>query len=307
MLTPLEQQELLSIGVNTTMNMINTIITSTGYGVMVLMMFVAMHYLSKKQRTIPVIALATCSIVMFLLFTIQYIYYSGFIVLAIAAATDESPQQAASYARTAQYLSDMAFSGSQPGLMFLVGDMIVVWRAWVLLPTGRFYRVILSVLMLANAGIIIADTVLDYIQIQLGTLQGLGYDTDWLMCVSTLLINLFATLLIVWKLWTHQRSILGRSSGHHIQKILIVLIESGALMGITQTINLALTTVTNYRSHFTLGERYTPNIFSALAMIATAWYPIAVIILVNTGNSPVYATVHFTDSDVLEDPQSIHH
>ncbi|KAF5368181.1 hypothetical protein D9757_011288 [Collybiopsis confluens] len=298
-----EQNDLYVLGVNTIINVINTIITSTGYGAMVLMMFVAMHYLSKKQRTIPIIALATCCMVIFVLFTVQYIYCSGLNLLAIAAHTDDSPgpQQAASYAQKAQYLAYMVVAASQPGLMYPVGDVIVVWRAWVLLQRDKSYKILLAVLMLANLGISIADIVLDYIHIQ-SELQGITNSMDWIMCIGLLLINLFAMLLIGWKLWSHQRNVeylVARSNGHQIQKIMILLIESGALIGITQVMNLVLNIVSAYDSNLTTGFLYTYHVFTALAPVTTAWYPLIVIILVNTGHSPVHATVHFIDSDIL--------
>ncbi|KAF5366656.1 hypothetical protein D9757_012766 [Collybiopsis confluens] len=294
-----EQNDLYALGVNTTINVINTIITSTGYGAMVLMMFIAMRYLSKKQRTIPIIALATCCMVMFVLFTIQYIYCSGVNLLAIAANTDESPQQAASYARKVQYLAYMVVAASQPGLIYPVGDAIVVWRAWVLLPREKFYKILLSVLMLTSLGISIADIVVDYIQIQ-SELQGITNSMDWIICIGLLLINVVAMLLIGWKLWTYQRSVesfVARSSGHQIQKIMILLIESGALIGIAQVMNLVLNIVLAYNSNLTTGFQYTYHVFTALAPVTTAWYPLMVIVLINTGHSPaIHTTVHFMDS-----------
>ncbi|KAF5355413.1 hypothetical protein D9757_013153 [Collybiopsis confluens] len=301
----METQELHALGGNTILNVITTIVVSTGYGTMVLMMFIAMHYLSKKQWTIPVIALTACCIVMFVLFTMFYTYFLAVVLLIVAANTDESPQQVASYVRTEQDLAYIA--PYTPALPFFVGDVIVVWRAWVLLPTGRFYKILLSVLMLANSGIIIADIVFDYMEIS-SEVAGFSNIMDWIMCIGSLLINLFATLLIGWKLWAHRRSVNllpARSSGHQIQKIMIIFIESGALMGIAQVMNLAFITAGTYNLNPTWGFLYAFHFFITLAPVATAWYPLAVIIMVNTGNSPVYATVHFTESSVLEDPQSI--
>ncbi|KAF5347034.1 hypothetical protein D9757_014338 [Collybiopsis confluens] len=305
-MTTQEQNELYDFGGNTTINVIVAIITSTGYGAMVLMMFVAMYYLSKKQRTIPVITLATGCMVMFVLFTIQYLGSFGFSLLPIAAHTDESPQHVASYEKQEQYWTYTNFVA--PGLLFLVGDVIVVWRAWVLLPTDKFYKFLLLVLMSAGSGINIADIVLDYKQVQ-QELHGITNSMDWIIYVSSLLINLLATLLIWRKLWAHQRSVIffvTRSRGHNIQRIMILLIESGAFLGITQVMNLGFVTAGYYNSNPTLGFLYAFHFFTALGPVATALYPLAVIILVNTGNSPVHvATVHVPERSVLENLQAI--
>ncbi|KIK60855.1 hypothetical protein GYMLUDRAFT_244013 [Collybiopsis luxurians FD-317 M1] len=165
----------------------------------------------------------------------------------------------------------------------LLSDFIVVWRAWVLFQQERFWKMGLLLLMIVNIGINIADCILNTIEInmvQSGSIPIL----DWLSLIVSLIVNMFATGLIAWKAWNHYH-IMRAAAVHRrtrVQKILLLLIESGAIYCAIQALYLVFYLVNAHATHN--GLYLTLNIVGSIFNLASAWYPIAVVILVNMDN-----------------------
>ncbi|KAF9061225.1 hypothetical protein BDP27DRAFT_1369862 [Rhodocollybia butyracea] len=51
--------------------------------------------------------------------------------------------------------------GSLSNVMILAGDLVICWRAWVLLPHDKFWRFVLAIFLICNTGLFIADLIFD--------------------------------------------------------------------------------------------------------------------------------------------------
>ncbi|KIK58758.1 hypothetical protein GYMLUDRAFT_262333 [Collybiopsis luxurians FD-317 M1] len=122
-----------------------------------------------------------------------------------------------------------------------IGDMAVIWRAWVLLPNSRLWKILLTILMIANMGLLITGCVEDDIDTQ-EVLQGGSASFDWISLIVSCVINMLVTLFILWKWWVYQKamkalSFRGNSSVH---KILLLLIESGGIFCAVQLLSVII-------------------------------------------------------------------
>ncbi|KAI0261629.1 hypothetical protein BC834DRAFT_461591 [Gloeopeniophorella convolvens] len=122
-----------------------------------------------------------------------------------------------------------------PSISSILGDAIVVWRAWVLWERRRNLFIPPVLFLLATIATSAAGAVLTFKSASSGRWQEvdiddtLGYTTFSL----TILINLWATSLIWIKAWQHRRfirSLMGKSTPRtRVEKALTFIIESGAL------------------------------------------------------------------------------
>ncbi|KIK58762.1 hypothetical protein GYMLUDRAFT_245848 [Collybiopsis luxurians FD-317 M1] len=286
------QEELWATGSNWTMAVINIIITSWGFGALVLMTFVALQILSKKSRRRSRDALIICCIMMLLCLTALFLCFSVFILLDLSPVIGKITDEAATVQETNwDYLSDVAQI-----LPILIGDIIVVWRAWVFLPKRSIWKVFLTVAMMANIGLNIADIAEDNIEIS----QYVILPLDWISVIASFTINLFVTIFIAWKWRGHQQSWAAVSPGRgntSVHKILLLLIESGAIFCAAQCSSIVFAMILNYAPSNldSNGLLYGYHFVASLSIVATALYPAAVIILVNTNNSPVVESIHFEE------------
>ncbi|KIK57912.1 hypothetical protein GYMLUDRAFT_737071 [Collybiopsis luxurians FD-317 M1] len=174
----------------------------------------------------------------------------------------------------------------------LLSDFIVVWRAWILFQHNVLLRYILAFLMTANVGINIVDCILIDVQINTENVGG-SIVLDWVSDLLSLVVNMCATSLIAWKAWKH-RSFLVQAEVHRrtrIENVLLLLIESGAIYCSIQAVYTALTIVNTYAAVVNL-PRFLLIVIEAISGVAAAWYPIAVIILINVDRSPVVETIY---------------
>ncbi|KIK58742.1 hypothetical protein GYMLUDRAFT_245830 [Collybiopsis luxurians FD-317 M1] len=165
--------------------------------------------------------------------------------------------------------------------MLLIGDTVVVWRAWVLLPEGKFWKILLAVLMMANIGLNIADCVVNEIA-SVQILQGFAPILDWISITASFILNAFSTLFIMWKWRTYQN----------------FLKKSGAIFCTAQALYLIATVLENYDYQNSMGFLEAVHVMGSFFGFATPSYPAAVIILVKTGNSPVAETVQYNQSTI---------
>ncbi|THV06362.1 hypothetical protein K435DRAFT_789505 [Dendrothele bispora CBS 962.96] len=123
------------------------------------------------------------------------------------------------------------------GLNFIMGDIVVVWRAWVLFPERLSARIALSMCLMGSFDITVGTFL--YFGLltkeELENLVGSRSKTEAIaLTVPFILTNFTATTLIGIKAWYHFRSIqrnLGSTNGSpsKVLKILLLLIESGLL------------------------------------------------------------------------------
>ncbi|KAI4517614.1 hypothetical protein K525DRAFT_243163 [Schizophyllum commune Loenen D] len=109
---------------------------------------------------------------------------------------------------------------------YLLSDLIVVWRAWVLWPDNKLARAALAVCMCGSTVGLLIEVVWafrDY-----GVLEPATHSL--LMTVPLLVTNMVCTILMAARCWYYRRDIkssLGNSNRTRIESILLILVESG--------------------------------------------------------------------------------
>ncbi|THU87183.1 hypothetical protein K435DRAFT_804516 [Dendrothele bispora CBS 962.96] len=119
-------------------------------------------------------------------------------------------------------------------LNYVIGDMVVVWRAWVLFPQRLAMKVTLSICLLGS----FVGASLDMELIAKGIMKNVSYTGTktniMILAVPLIFTNLTATALIGYKAWHHfqsiQRNLVSTNRPpSKVLKILLLLIESGLL------------------------------------------------------------------------------
>ncbi|THV03747.1 hypothetical protein K435DRAFT_851535 [Dendrothele bispora CBS 962.96] len=120
-------------------------------------------------------------------------------------------------------------------LNFLMGDIIIVWRAWVLFPRKLPAKMILSICLMGSFVGVFLDTGLFVKRILKDYFDTNGGETNVIMlAVPLIFTNLTATMLIGLKAWYHFQDIqnnlgLTNGSSSKVLKILLLMVESGLL------------------------------------------------------------------------------
>ncbi|KAF5343455.1 hypothetical protein D9758_011842 [Tetrapyrgos nigripes] len=114
---------------------------------------------------------------------------------------------------------------------FLLGDVIVVWRTWVVWPHNIKIKLLLTFCMLGTIGAIIGNGTKAALDLVRQTPESATYSL--VMTLPPLITNLTATLLIALKVWEYRRniksSISSAKSTTRIEQMLMLLVESGLI------------------------------------------------------------------------------
>ncbi|KAI0269770.1 hypothetical protein BC834DRAFT_569945 [Gloeopeniophorella convolvens] len=132
---------------------------------------------------------------------------------------------------------EMIVTGYVPSISCVLGDAIVVWRAWVLWErrSDLFIPPILFLIGVIATTVTSSALVFKSKSISRGTWQedNIMNWLGWLICGFTVLTNLWATGLICVRAWQHRRflrSLMGKSTPRtRAEKALAFLIESGVI------------------------------------------------------------------------------
>ncbi|KAK0430688.1 hypothetical protein EV421DRAFT_244984 [Armillaria borealis] len=166
------------------------------------------------------------------------------------------------------------------GINIIIGDSLVIWRAWLLWNRKRWILVVSSFLLLGT-GVTVAN--LTYALSASPTTPDNLFDDPKLSTwgIATMMLttmtNLFATSLIAYRTWSHHRllrSLTGKSGIVQLCKpngILALLIESGVFYCCTWLATIIIFVTTNNGINLML------DVLSQL----TAIYPTLIIILVS--------------------------
>ncbi|KIK69428.1 hypothetical protein GYMLUDRAFT_237222 [Collybiopsis luxurians FD-317 M1] len=284
-----------SVYINT---MSEVVVLITGYGVSVLGMLIAIYILLTKSRTRPQITLLAYLIVEFIVLTWSITTSEAFILIqeqlnfiGIKAGVQEGLEtQGLRANKKALPLNNMdSWALTLSGIL---SDLIVIWRAWVLFQPERLWKVALVLLMGINIGVNVTDCILH--DIISATLSNSDSVLDWLSLVISSVVNMFATGLIAWKAWNYHHIMkeAARRRRTRVESILLLLIESGAIYCAIQTLYAVFILLNIYGPTRSVGFQEAYAIFGAIFVLASGWYPIAVVILVNINSSPVLETLH---------------
>ncbi|KIK57930.1 hypothetical protein GYMLUDRAFT_246586 [Collybiopsis luxurians FD-317 M1] len=171
-----EQQTIASLATSCYLDTIIVIVVATGYGTFVLGTLIATRSLLTKTWTGSRITLAICLIMTFISLT-WYLSYNEALTLIATRLT---------------------FVDIKPEEQVLLSDFIVVWRAWTLFQHAKLLKIVLAFLMIVNIGVNFADCIWSDIIIAAGE-SGKTAVLDGLSGLLSLVVNLFATVLITWK------------------------------------------------------------------------------------------------------------
>ncbi|KAE9401936.1 hypothetical protein BT96DRAFT_937529 [Gymnopus androsaceus JB14] len=295
-MTPDEQEEIFFLAQQALFNAVNVIVVTTGYGAFLLGMSIALYSLATRPAWGRAqTALLVCILVIFVCITWDVIYSGGTDLLefhysfvrtlpgGILAQGDAMANHLAAW----EYLP-----GWPATINLLFSDGIVVWRAWILFPHDKLWRSLLTFLMIANIGINIADCIWDDIEVTLE--ESSSTILDWLSSVMSLAVNIFATLLIAWKAWSHHR-VLAEASIHkrtRVENILLLLVESGAVYCAIQSIYAVFILMDVYAT-VSFGFVKGLDAITSMSIVAAACYPVAVVVLIHGKNgSPIVETMY---------------
>ncbi|KAL1725529.1 hypothetical protein EV714DRAFT_221118 [Schizophyllum commune] len=126
-------------------------------------------------------------------------------------------------------------------------DVIVVWRAWVLWPDSKPVRLSLVLAIVGTIAGSVVDFAYSYSKYGVAAYswnlpdRRANYLRAFTSIVPVLLTNVLVTALVGVKVWTYRRSIkpaLGRASQTRVEKIMVLLVESG---GVYTSVGLMVT------------------------------------------------------------------
>ncbi|KAL0571888.1 hypothetical protein V5O48_010078 [Marasmius crinis-equi] len=161
-------------------------------------------------------------------------------------------------------------------LNFLLGDIIVVWRTWVVWSHSLAVRLLLAICMLGTIGAIIGNGTKAALDLVRETPVSNTYSL--VLTLPPLITNLVATILIAVKVWDYRRTIKSNlangpgKSTNRAEQILILLVESGFLYsGVWLLILIA---------GFNVMTSATNVLILGIAVSLTGIYPTFIVIMV---------------------------
>ncbi|KAJ3770909.1 hypothetical protein FB446DRAFT_805567 [Lentinula raphanica] len=291
-MSPDGQKMLVSEAQAVLSDIVNLIVTITGYGAFVLGITIAILSLLRRyplQHSPTIRGLLVCLIVIFICFTWTVFDSGGFIlayinytlVRSLPAGLGAQLASADNHTIAWQYMPTWAQM-----VNILLSDCIVAWRAWILLQQERFWRLALVALMVANIVVGIAYCIWDIFQARA---EATGYITlNWISNTLSLTVNLLSTFLIAIKAWNLHCSMInaGLHQKTRVQRILLLLVESGAVYCVIESVYEVVAILTSYTA---IGTHHLLilNTISSTSIVVSACYPVAVMILAYNDISPV--------------------
>ncbi|THU76575.1 hypothetical protein K435DRAFT_970318 [Dendrothele bispora CBS 962.96] len=185
------------------------------YGLLSLLTFIAVYLLIRKglRNSVARLILLTATFVMF-----------GCSTAIFAEDANVNIQQMKALGPSAPDL-DKIMKDDLILQNYILGDGIVVWRAWILFDRYSPFRFLLATCLLGT----FVSAIVDGVLVARIDSEELG-SRRFLLTVMLLITNLTATLLIGYKTWMYRRFFKNHDSNRsksQIEKILIILVESG--------------------------------------------------------------------------------
>ncbi|KAF9065391.1 hypothetical protein BDP27DRAFT_1424845 [Rhodocollybia butyracea] len=277
------------------------ILTSFAYGVFLLGTCIAIYLSitsadSRKPKT-PLVCLvamfffSTWNMINIMAFYMNNIWFSYVKLLSILEDVTQDLQLIGTIMELFTQM-ELPYDYMQPWpptIILMISDFVVTWRAWILFSHHKSWRWLLFLIMLANTAINLVDCILNVYNLSSSDINGpnlFGTTTtlDWISVILSLAVNALATILIIWKAWNHHRFLAGSSIQQrtYVQKILLLLIESGAIFCMIQGLYMGLAFVDKATDidFKQLLSTYTIPVTLILTIAAT-WYPAAVTIIIH--------------------------
>ncbi|KAI0053644.1 hypothetical protein FA95DRAFT_471060 [Auriscalpium vulgare] len=265
------------------------------YGINTLLFALTLHTLFqkiRKNRTNQCLALAM--IVMYLVATVSALL-DAFAIGSLATTLDITE------ARLIRLATLDNIAESLPYMNAIIGDAIVIWRAWVI--WGRSWRAAIGpiILLLSSLAVVLVQLIL---QNRPGYLipaaEGLvSTTTIYRLSVAsyalTLSTNAVTTAMIAYRTWLHYRSSLTvriRIGRNRALAVLLLLVESGAIYCTIWIGAIVVVTLTYNTDGGTYGM-----LIGLLPQLITM-YPVVIVVLCALQRS-------YTDTATLDKPSDI--
>ncbi|KAE9402023.1 hypothetical protein BT96DRAFT_918499 [Gymnopus androsaceus JB14] len=183
-------------------------------------------------------------------------------------------------------------------ISFLIADIAIVWRAWVLWGENQLMRWMILIMLLLDIGIGIADSVSDTKATI--NLNNNAVTLDSLSTALNLTVNIVATLLIAYRAWTHHQSnrAISRNKKTQVEAILLLMVESGAIFGVVQ-VTYIISSALDIHAAGLSPINIANSFLEALYLYSAALNPVALVILIQTGNTYEHS-FHLEDVTSLE-------
>ncbi|KAF9038258.1 hypothetical protein BDP27DRAFT_788622 [Rhodocollybia butyracea] len=141
-----------------------------------------------------------------------------------------------------------------------IADIVIVWRAWALWTNNTKVKWTLLLLTFADIAVSLADSVVHSTVFQRRSNES-AISLDWVAVILSLSVNLIATCSIAFQAWLHYKSMNSISSRRRQtrgERILLLLLESGAVYMAVQLLAIITVALSNtYDQSFHLEEMLT--------------------------------------------------
>ncbi|KAJ7594867.1 hypothetical protein C8J56DRAFT_1044589 [Mycena floridula] len=160
-------------------------------------------------------------------------------------------------------------------LNFLLGDIVVVWRTWVIWPSFKVH-VLLAICMLGTIGAVVGNGTKAALDLVRNTPASNSYSL--VMTLPPLITNLVATSLMGLKLWEYRRNVTASiRTEKSIEKLLLILVESGIVFCLIWLLILL--------AGFTIFTSANNILILGVAVSLTGIYPTFIVIMVSLEKS----------------------
>ncbi|KAE9402045.1 hypothetical protein BT96DRAFT_570286 [Gymnopus androsaceus JB14] len=238
-MTPEESAELIMFAEHVYQNLVNVICVCVMYGLYMLSFLTALYIFRSpiKAQTKALLILLGLA---FLSITLDWIGRadSPLLIIHLAFIHPNNATNLSANLGNAQNslltLTFEAFGFWGPAITLLIGDGLVLWRAWAIWDVQNrrkrsLLRFVSIFLMVGNAAVLIAAASFNS---NIGPFLSSEVDSlDWIPLVVSLIVNMFATFLVGLKAWNFYQLM---HLHHHnnpqyfqINKLLLILVESG--------------------------------------------------------------------------------
>ncbi|KAE9395568.1 hypothetical protein BT96DRAFT_922766 [Gymnopus androsaceus JB14] len=187
-------------------------------------------------------------------------------------------------------------------ITLLISDGIVAWRAWVIWPGSKIIQYTLITLMFGNIVLNLAGNIFQNVQMDFVTSNSLSMVAIFI----SLGVNITATAMIGLKIWYHHRTtrILHWSKKRTFSpagRILLLLVESGALFCIVQLITAILNILNNYTALLS-SLQFAYLILIQFFLGLTSIYPMVIMILISLDQSALDETFQHDNGGTINTP-----
>ncbi|KAF8074489.1 hypothetical protein FPV67DRAFT_583146 [Lyophyllum atratum] len=293
MLTPRERRFLNDAGLRILDNTASITTSTLLYGTFVLLFFVSTSTLFRRHARSPSTwVMFGMTVTSFVLASLYWAAYAAFLVRYLRKTLLDSVHRPLDDTR----LDDIDESDFKIDritvctrqVLQIVGDMIVVWRAWALCMDHRWAILLPLALLFGTCASSFAFLALT------STLDGYNayiFDGERVTAALykaanslSLATNVFSTSLIAYILWSHRKhwNITIGGSWSRAQTILLMIIESGALYGAFQLMTVI---VVNQDIDPDTPKAYFVDLVYESAVQITAMYPTIVLLLIDRKRS----------------------